>query len=225
MRTSDREIPLLPGFCCIMRPGGIYDAGQDELNPLGITYIHFDVTQKGRRGVNAPSMLETWPEFYQADDLDYLEAATRRIVQLSNYAPQPAADLLKAVLSDLLQRSPMSLGGESVHYAHRARIAEMIATIHAESDTLPTVSIMAKKMGLSPAHFSRVFREVTRQSPRDFLLHTRLMRAMHLLAETDLSISEIAERLEYADIFFFSRQFKQKTGMPPSEYRKIAVTV
>ncbi len=41
-RPATRNSPLLPGFCALMRPGGIYDAGHDEANPLGFTFIHFD---------------------------------------------------------------------------------------------------------------------------------------------------------------------------------------
>lgn len=215
MRTRERTFSLLPGFCALMRPGGIYDAGQDDAHPLGITYIHFNLNEEG----SATSALPSWPEFYQVHDLDYMEALTRRIVQLWRDAPQPATELLKAVLSDLLQRPALRFGVSSLPIHHQRRIAEMIAAIHAQPGSLPSVKDMAQRMNMSPEHFSRVFHKVTGQSPRDFLLHTRMMRARHLLAETDLSIADIAEQLGYADLFFFSRQFKQKVGTPPSVYR------
>ncbi len=74
-------------------------------------------------------------------------------------------------------------------------------------------------MHWSPAHFSRIFKLVVQQSPQDFLLNLRLSRARHLLAETSLAVSEIADRLDYSDLFFFSRQFKAKTGLSPRDYR------
>ncbi len=219
MRTRERTFTLLPGFCALMRPGGIYDAGHDDANPLGITYIHFDLIGKGGGAPSPPAALQSWPEFFQLHDLDYLEAVTRRIVQLWRDAPQPATELLKAVLSDLLQRPSLRFDDDTPPSHHQGRIAELIAAIHANPGPLPAVREMARTMMMSPEHFSRVFHKVTGQSPRDFLLHTRLMRARHLLAETDLSMAEIAEQLGYADLFFFSRQFKQKVGIPPSTYR------
>jgi transcriptional regulator GlxA family with amidase domain len=75
-------------------------------------------------------------------------------------------------------------------------------------------------MHWSPAHFSRVFKIVAQQSPRDFLLQLRLARARHFLTETSLGVGEIADRLDYADVFFFSRQFKEKTGLSPLHYRR-----
>ena len=97
----------------------------------------------------------------------------------------------------------------------RRKIAQLVVSIHADSGPLPRVSDLAARLHWSPAHFSRIFQLVVQQSPRDFLLHLRLSRARHLLAETSLSIGEIAERLDYADLFFFSRQFKAKAGVSP----------
>jgi len=219
MRTREHTFQLLPGFCALMRPGGIYDAGHDEENPLGITYIHFDPIEESSTPPGSVSAIQSWPEFFQVHDLNYLEAVMRRIVQLWRDEPKPATLLLNAVLSDLLQRPSLRIGIKSSKTLHQGRITEMIAAIHAQPGALPSVNEMAKTMKMSPEHFSRVFHKVTGQSPLDFLLHTRLMRARHLLAETDLSIAAIAEQLGYADLFFFSRQFKQKTGMPPSRYR------
>jgi len=40
------------------------------------------------------------------------------------------------------------------------------------------------------------------------------------LGETNLPIKEIAERLGYNDVYFFSRQFRKQMGVPPAAYRK-----
>ena len=53
----------------------------------------------------------------------------------------------------------------------------------------------------------------------DHPLAARLARARQLLAETGLTISQIAETLGFRDVFFFSRQFTQRTGQTPSAYR------
>ena len=78
---------------------------------------------------------------------------------------------------------------------------------------------MSRELHWSTAHFSRVFKIVTQQAPRDFVLEVRLSRARHLLTETSLAVGEIAERLDYPDLFYFSRQFKLKSGLYPLQYR------
>ncbi len=83
MRTRNREVELLPGFCALMRPGGIYDAGHDEANPLGITYLHFDAwTGRTFSRAMAAQLYRRWPEFFDVPDLDFYDSICRRIVQL-----------------------------------------------------------------------------------------------------------------------------------------------
>jgi len=215
MRTRKRELALYPGFCALMRPGGIYDAGHDIAHPLGITFIHF----RAAKGTALPC--RDWPEFYELDDLDFYNSVSRRILQLFYTAPEIAAGLLRSLLDDL-RRLPSPLTGAAAMGRaglHRQEIMRLIASLSGAPGPLPTVESWAREMHFSPAHFSRVFKASTGQSPRDFLIGARLSQARHLLTETNLAVGEIAERLDYADVFFFSRQFKQKTGLSPLQYR------
>jgi AraC-like DNA-binding protein len=68
-------------------------------------------------------------------------------------------------------------------------------------------------------HFSRVFAKVTGRRPQEWIIEARLARARQLLAETGLTVSQIAEALGFRDVFFFSRQFTQRTGQTPTAYR------
>lgn len=223
METLDRSIPLLPGFCAIMRPGGIYDATQDPDAPLGLTFVHFDVlTPRPRGHVVSNEIADKWPEFYYIKDLEYISAITKRIVQLARTSPLIGSNLLKGLMDDILNRSPMSFEAPLPHNLHRSRITEMIAELQSDPDMLPTVAAMAKRTGTSRSHFSRTFHELTGQTAIEYLLEARLLRARHLLTETDFSIKEISERLGYRDIFYFSRQFKEKIGVSPSSYREQA---
>jgi AraC-like DNA-binding protein len=210
MRTLEREFELVPGFCVLMRPGGIYDAGHDEDKRLGITIIHFEC--RGRETV-----WRQWPEFFGVLDAEYLDAVMRRIVELFASAPAVGAQLLRALMTDLLQKQ--GRGRHETFSVHRGKILQITDAIHS-AEQLPTVALMAEQLHLSPAHFSRIFKETTGQNPMDFLLQVRLSRARHLLRETNLSVGEIAERLDYADVFFFSRQFKEKCGVSPLAFRR-----
>jgi AraC-like DNA-binding protein len=209
MRTRECEFDLLPGFCALMRPGGVYDAGHDEGNRLGITFIHFECVGAGRGRV-----WRGWPEFFGVRDAGYRDAVMRRVVELFASEPEAGALLLRALVADLL-RQPSSCEPFSVH---RERILRVTSAVYS-AERLPTVALMAEQVHLSSAHFSRIFRRVMGQSPMEFLLQARLSRARHLLLETSLNISEIAARLDYVDVFFFSRQFKEKCGLAPSDFR------
>ncbi len=219
MRSRTREFSLWPGFCALMRPGGIYDAGHDDAEPLGIVYVHFDVLRNGSRV--RPAFFSAWPEFFELSDVVYWDAITSRIVQLASHDPATAAVLLKGALADLLRCPSLDESSDGrAPSVHDRRISEMAARLSLDTAALPPVADLAREAGLGPAHFSRVFRRLTGQSPKDFLLRTRLARAQYFLRETAMSVTEIADRLGYADVFFFSRQFKQKTGLSPLAYRR-----
>jgi AraC family transcriptional regulator of arabinose operon len=53
-----------------------------------------------------------------------------------------------------------------------------------------------------------------------FAIRQRVQRAQQLLRGSSMQISEIADALGYVDVYFFSRQFKQATGVSPSTYRR-----
>jgi AraC family transcriptional regulator len=79
---------------------------------------------------------------------------------------------------------------------------------------------LAEELGTSPATFRRRFREATGTSPHEYRLHCRGAEARRLLGESDLPIKQVAMQLGYRDVYFFSRQFRQFTGVPPAAYRR-----
>ena len=78
---------------------------------------------------------------------------------------------------------------------------------------------IAQKLYINSSYLSTVFAAQTGIRFVDYLTAVKLRRAAYLLMNTTLSISEIASRLDYKDIGYFSRLFKSRYGMPPSQYR------
>ena len=83
-----------------------------------------------------------------------------------------------------------------------------------------TVAALAKLAGMSPTHFARIFKATFGTSPIDWLRRERISQAKRRLAETAASIKEIAEQTGYRDRYFFSKDFKQHTGLTPREFRQ-----
>jgi len=79
---------------------------------------------------------------------------------------------------------------------------------------------MARMSHLSVSHFSTLFRHYYNTSPIDYLVHRRMEYAQHLLDAPGLSVTQIAERIGYTDLYQFSRMFKKRFGKSPSAYRK-----
>jgi AraC-like DNA-binding protein len=76
---------------------------------------------------------------------------------------------------------------------------------------------------MSEFHFARLFKRLTGHTPHAYLAGLRIEHAGRLLAETDLSIGEIAGRVGYQSGSHFGRVFRAATGLTPSAYRDALV--
>lgn len=90
----------------------------------------------------------------------------------------------------------------------------VLRLVEADPTGRPDMGRLAAALGLSPARFSRLFRRTYGCAPRSWLVRHRIQVASGHLT-TDGSISAVASRFGYKDIFLFSRQFKLVTGVSP----------
>ena len=104
------------------------------------------------------------------------------------------------------------------------RIRRAIELMHAHLNRELPLEEIAAAAYLSPFHFARLFKKLTGASPHAYLATLRTTRAQNLLAETDLSISEISSRVGYLSPSHFTKAFRQTTGMTPSAFRKAVVS-
>ena len=100
------------------------------------------------------------------------------------------------------------------------RILELLdAQPHADFD----YAQLARQAGMGLSTLRRRFRQASGTALHAYALQCRTAAARKLLGETNLSIKEIAEKLGYNDVYFFSRQFRRNMGVPPATYRKSRV--
>ena len=78
---------------------------------------------------------------------------------------------------------------------------------------------LAELFGMSQRNFTRRFRSATNMTPLQYLQSQRLSEARELLQNSNLSISEIAYRVGYIDVSYFTKLFKQFSSITPKEYR------
>jgi AraC-like DNA-binding protein len=81
------------------------------------------------------------------------------------------------------------------------------------------VPALARVAHISPAHFSRQFRETFGETPHRYLQRRRVERAMELLRETNRSVTTICFDVGFKSLGTFSRTFHAIVGEPPSTYR------
>lgn len=84
-----------------------------------------------------------------------------------------------------------------------------------------TVYDLAKAVMCSPTHLRRLFRKAVGMPPRQWLLEHRLQKAAQLLHTTDKTVQQIADACGFESLSHFTRYFKARFGMAPSQYRNL----
>jgi AraC-like DNA-binding protein len=82
------------------------------------------------------------------------------------------------------------------------------------------IAFYASKLHISTVYLSRVVRQVTGRTVVDYINQMLLMEASFLLKSSNLSITQIADKLHFADTPSFSKFFSRLNGISPKEYRK-----
>lgn len=102
-----------------------------------------------------------------------------------------------------------------------ARIKNLTERIR-ENTTVKTHEA-ARMCGMSDGHFSRIFKSVTGTTFTQYVKSVKIDRAERLLKCSDVSVTEIAQLLDYATASHFIEDFRREKGMSPRRYRKNAL--
>ena len=100
------------------------------------------------------------------------------------------------------------------------RIRRSVELMHSQLDQELTLKALAAASYLSPFHFARLFKKLTGATPHNYLAGVRAARAQLLLAETELSVTEVGARVGYLSASHFTKAFRLATGITPREFRK-----
>jgi AraC-like DNA-binding protein len=80
---------------------------------------------------------------------------------------------------------------------------------------------LCKRFAISQTAIKTLFKERTGVGPIEYLNQLRIKRAKQFIREQSNNFTEIAERLGYSSVHYFSRHFKKETGMTPTEYARL----
>jgi len=96
-------------------------------------------------------------------------------------------------------------------------VAEFIKANYSRELSLEDI---AKQFNINAPHLSKIFLKYAGEAPSKYIMSLRINEAKHLLSwKKELSVKEVGEAVGYPDPFYFSRIFKQWTGLAPTEYR------
>ena len=187
---------------------------------------------------HATSMRLIPPKSIVTFTVEHVHGDTRLDTLLSEFVSELAAEkpgkeivmraLLEQTLVHILRNYSTPRLSEELELSRAGlidrRIRRSIELMHTQLDQDLTLKALAAASYLSPFHFARLFKKLTGTSPHNYLAGIRATRAQLLLAETDLSVTEIGARVGYLSGSHFTKAFRLATGATPREFRKALVS-
>jgi len=142
-----------------------------------------------------------------------------QIIQLCRQQPPGFQVLLGALVLQLLAHvHACEIRAKTTHEeSEYVETARSIMRMHVEDSI--EVGDIALEIGISYQRLLDLFQDYTGLTPYQYFLKLRIHRAKELLLDRSLSIKEVATQMNFDNQYYFSRLFRKKTGMPPSEWR------
>ena len=122
-----------------------------------------------------------------------------------------------ALMSAVIEMGNGRLPKKSTDYKSSVRVIQYIDDNFSQTIKLAELSRLAN---MSATKLKKLFRQFTGCTITEYILSKKTDYASHLLADSDLSIEELAKKVGFDTVAGFSTSFKKQTGIPPSEYRK-----
>ena len=223
VRCAGETRSMSAGGCALLpaRHGHAYGAGEDD--PWTIVWVHFagDEAQAwcelgfGAGACGAGGVVGLPPDRLDEVALDRVHAMLER-----GYAPRDLAGAAAALRCSLAEIARI-LATTGVARSARERVAASVEALRRDWVRPRRLSELAAAAGLSPAHYSCLFREHTGFAPIDYLIRLRVQHACRLLDTSTRSVNEIAAVVGYDDPYYFTRCFRRVMGRSPREYRKV----
>ena len=168
----------------------------------------------------------------KSDDKDRIEGLS---IGVDAYLTKPFnMEVLRSTISNLLhsrhvlqgkfkteQQTEEQIDDVEVQSADEHLMERVMKVVNENlSNTELNIEFIADKVGISRVHFHRKIKDLTGQTPGNFLRSIRMTQAAKLLASKHLDITDVSMATGFKSISTFSTSFKQVYGMTPSEYMK-----
>ena len=152
-----------------------------------------------------------------------LQQMLREQEKMDQYAGDMIINLLTQVLLILLREKGAPAGAlkptYSLHNENEiVQRAQRYISEHIREKL--SVPLVARNIDISPSYLTALFHKHLQIAPGEYIRRIKLQESKQMIRENNMSFTDIAAALHYSTVHHFSRQFKEKFGITPSEYAK-----
>lgn len=153
-----------------------------------------------------------------------LQSMLREQERMDAYSNDIILSQLQLLLLMLLREAAAPRGGKlqtsnAIHSENEIiRQAQQFISTHIRQKL--SVPLVARQVDVSPSYLTALFHKNLQISPGEYIRRIKLQESKQMIRENNLNFTEIAAELQYSTVHHFSRQFKEKFGITPTEYAK-----
>ena len=153
-----------------------------------------------------------------------LQSMLREQERMDAYSNDIILSQLNLLLLLLLREAAAPKGGKlqtsnAIHSENEIiRQAQQYISSHIREKL--SVPLVARQVDVSPSYLTALFHKNLQISPGEYIRRIKLQESKQMIRENNLNFTEIAAELQYSTVHHFSRQFKEKFGITPTEYAK-----
>ncbi|MDF2721110.1 MAG: AraC family transcriptional regulator [Paenibacillus sp.] len=197
---------------------------REVLSPLTFLAVYFDLyTASGHKIESEHELLPNAVGKCIVQDTQRLSSTYEYLMKTIKQKDSASVYRRNFLLQDLWQLYIWELNPAS-----QERVKQPLDSLMREAEKMlreASVSVFSMKnvsgeLGLSAVQFTRRFKAVYGMTPSDYVTALRLSRARTLLAETKMTLEQIAQQCGYENGLYLSRIFSKKMNISPSQYRK-----
>jgi AraC-like DNA-binding protein len=219
LTTPKKTYELSSGDCFLLRGSDNYYGDNSRIHPLKVIFIHFDFCDENGGRIR-PDEAELLSLYRKINSFPFfLKILDRVLYYYQRNMPLKAEEWLRTALIEIEYQDRIIQITESETDEASGYIDKICRKITEYPELNFYLPEIASGLSYSTDHFSRLFKQRKKITFRDFVINSRIEMAKLHLRSSSAKVSRIAELLGYSDIYLFSKQFKKKTGLTPSDYR------
>jgi len=220
LQVEGETYALTAGDCFLLRMWERHQGLNDHPDVLRIPFVVFNYFDKRGQSLTPEKIRALPPRHRRINNIAFFDGLMERIIHYQNAGEiEKAKGWLNGALMEI-ERQDLELL-KKMDSCKRVEIFKAFAKRLSERPW-ERVSLLkeSKQAGYSMDHFIRLFKASIGMTPGEYLIQVRIAAACNRLVMSNSNLSVVSEELGYSDVFAFCKQFKLKTGLSPSQYRR-----
>ena len=219
LNTVEGSFELNRGDCFLLKSQEEHLGTADKADPVVVSWCCFDYFDDSGLRVPTGKMCPL-PRHRLLTETAFFESLMDRLIDaFQSGATTESVQWLQVALNEVNRQDLHLQTLQGIDLEHAENIDHVCRSIRENPGRKLLVSQLAAKASMCVDHFIRVFKRHKGMTPGDYIVDCRIEAARGLLQSSTHNVSQIAELLGYPNVYAFSKQFKERTGKAPTQYR------